>query len=374
MRTRLVIELAPGGVPDPAAGDRRRAGRPGKQDEVRGARRAAGAGRRPGHHEGRGRGGGPAAQGRGRGAAVNLPAHCRVEGTIDRRAGAEGKPYGIGFAVALPDAWNGRFLFQGGGGLNGTVGLPLGAQAAGDSPALVRGFAVVSTDTGHQASGGAFDAAFMRDQQAVLDFEYVAVGRVAVLAKEIVARYYGRPADRSYFAGCSTGGREAMLMAQRYPAYFDGVIAGAPAMRTGYSGLGDRWVATMLNQAAPKDAAGKPIPAQIFSESDKQLIVNALLSACDAKDGARDGLVYNTRACDFDPVAALTCKGAEDRRLPAAAADGGAQEGVCRTEGLTPEPDLPGLPVGHRHHGERTGHSRPPEPRPGSARPSEPLD
>jgi hypothetical protein len=252
---------------------------------------------------------GPAA--RGRGAVVNLPAHCRVDGTIDRRAGAEGKPYGIGFAIALPDAWNGRFLFQGGGGLNGTVGLPLGAQAAGDSPALVRGFAVVSTDTGHQASGGAFDAAFMRDQQAVLDFEYVAIGRVAVLAKEIVARYYGRPPDHAYFAGCSTGGREAMLMVQRYPAYFDGVIAGAPAMRTGYSGLGDRWVATMLNQAAPKDAAGKPIPSQIFSDSDKRLIVNALLSACDAKDGVRDGLVYATRACDFDPVAALTCKGAK---------------------------------------------------------------
>jgi hypothetical protein len=254
---------------------------------------------------------GPAAQGRGRGAAVNLPAHCRVEGTIDRRAGAEGKPYGIGFAVALPDAWNGRFLFQGGGGLNGSVGVPLGAQAAGDSPALVRGFAVVSTDTGHQASGGAFDSAFMRDQQAVLDFEYAAVGRVAVLAKEIVARYYGRPADHSYFAGCSTGGREAMLMAQRYPAYFDGVVSGAPAMRTGYSGLGDRWVATSLNQAAPKDAAGKPIPTQIFSESDKQLIVKALLGACDAKDGAQDGLIFNTRACDFDPIAALTCKGAK---------------------------------------------------------------
>ena len=81
---------------------------------------------------------GPAA--RGRGATVDLPAHCRVDGMIDRRTGAEGKPYGIGFAIALPDAWNGRFLFQGGGGLNGTVGLPLGAQAAGDSPALVARF------------------------------------------------------------------------------------------------------------------------------------------------------------------------------------------------------------------------------------------
>jgi Tannase and feruloyl esterase len=253
---------------------------------------------------------GPAPQGRGRG-AVNLPLHCRVEGTIDRRTGAEGKSYGIGFAVALPGTWNGRFLFQGGGGLNGTVGLPLGAQAAGDVPAIVRGFAVVTTDAGHQASGGAFDAAFMRDQQAVLDFEYVAIGRVALVAKEIVAKYYGRPAEHSYFAGCSTGGREAMLMAQRYPTYFDGIIAGAPAMRTGYSGLGDRWVAATLNQIAPKGPDGKPDPAQIFSESDKRLIVNALLGACDAKDGVQDGLVFNTRACDFDPVTALTCRGAK---------------------------------------------------------------
>jgi feruloyl esterase len=254
---------------------------------------------------------GPAPQGRGRGQAVMLPAHCRVDGAMDRRTGVENKPYAIGFAIALPDAWNGRFLFQGGGGLNGTVGQPLGAQAAGDTPALVRGFAVVSTDTGHQASGGAFDSAFTRDQQALLDFEYIAIGRVAVLAKQIVAQYYGRPADRSYFDGCSTGGREAMLMAQRYPTYFDGIVAGAPAMRTGYSGLGDRFVATILNQVAPKDASGKPVPSQIFSESDKQLIVNALLGACDAKDGAKDGMVFNTRACDFDPVTALTCTGAK---------------------------------------------------------------
>jgi len=254
---------------------------------------------------------GPAPQGRGRGAAINLPVHCRVDGMIDRRTGGDGKGYGIGFAVTLPDTWNGRFLFQGGGGLNGTVGLPLGAQAAGTTPGLVRGFAVVSTDTGHQSTGGSFDGAFMRDQQATLDFEYVAVGRVAVLAKQIVEQYYGRPADRSYFAGCSTGGREAMLMAQRYPTYFDGIIAGAPAMRTGYSGLGDRWVAVALNQIAPKDAAGKPIPAQIFSESDKKLIVDTLLNVCDGKDGAKDGMIFNTRACDFDPVSALTCKGAK---------------------------------------------------------------
>src|SRR5438132_11483608 len=83
-----------------------------------------------------------------------LPARCRVDGIIDQRNGAAGKTYGIGFALALPDTWNGRFLFQGGGGLNGSVQNPVGAGAAGEASALARGFAVVSTDTGHKGSGG----------------------------------------------------------------------------------------------------------------------------------------------------------------------------------------------------------------------------
>src|SRR2546425_11390832 len=84
----------------------------------------------------------------------NLPARCRVDGVIDQRTGAAGKLYGIGFAVALPDSWNGRFLFQGGGGLNGNVANPVGAQASGDASALSRGFAIVTTDTGHKGTGG----------------------------------------------------------------------------------------------------------------------------------------------------------------------------------------------------------------------------
>src|SRR5690349_19097459 len=157
--------------------------------------------------------------------SFTLPAYCRLDGVLDRRTGVDGKSYGIGFALALPGDWNGRFLFQGGGGLNGNVGFPMGAQASGGTPALVRGFAVVSTDTGHQ--GGGFDASFMADQQASLDFAYQAVGRVAELAKQIIAQYYGTPAAHAYFMGCSTGGREGMLMVQRYPTYFDGVIVGA---------------------------------------------------------------------------------------------------------------------------------------------------
>ena len=237
-----------------------------------------------------------------------LPAYCRLDGVIDRRQGAGGRTYGIGFALALPGDWNGRFLMQGGGGLNGSVGNPIGAQAAGTTPALARGFAVVSTDTGHQGQG-AFDGSFMQDQQAALDFAYVAIGRVAVLAKQVIAQHYGKPADRSYFVGCSTGGREGMVMAQRYPAYFDGIVSGAPAMRTGYSNLATRAAAVALNQAAPRDASGQPIPGQILSDANKRAIIDGLANACDAGDGVKDGMIFNTRACRFDPKT-LVCTAA----------------------------------------------------------------
>jgi Tannase and feruloyl esterase len=239
---------------------------------------------------------------------TRLPAYCRVDGVIDRRTGVDGKQYGIGFALALPDEWNGRFLFQGGGGLNGSVQTPLGANASGGMPGLSRGFAVVSTDTGH--TGQVFDSSFRRDQQASLDFAYQAVGRVALLAKQIIAQHYAKTPDRSYFAGCSTGGREGMLMAQRYPTYFDGIIVGAPAMRTSFSGIGDEWVAVMLNQIAPKDASGKPLTRQALSDVDKKTVIDGFLNACDGADGLKDGIVFNTRACRFDPKT-LVCSGSK---------------------------------------------------------------
>ncbi|MGB7309668.1 MAG: tannase/feruloyl esterase family alpha/beta hydrolase [Candidatus Acidiferrales bacterium] len=239
---------------------------------------------------------------------VAVPAYCRADGVIDPRTGLDGKHYAIAFAIALPDHWNGRFLFQGGGGLNGSVGAPFGAQAAADSPALVRGFAVVSTDTGHE--GAVFDSAFMKDQLAALDFAYIAVGRVTVLAKAIIADYYGQPAKHSYYDGCSTGGREGMLMSQRYPTYFDGIISGDPAMRTGFSNIGLTWARNAFAEIAPKDASGKPDPSKDFSASDKKLLGDAILSACDTKDGLKDGMIFNVQACRFDP-AVLTCKGAK---------------------------------------------------------------
>ncbi len=240
--------------------------------------------------------------------AVAIPSNCRADGVIDQRTGVDGKPYAIGFAIALPDRWNSRFLFQGGGGLNGSIRPPIGTQAAGDVPGLARGFAVVSTDSGHQGAG--FDASFMKDQEAALNFANASVGKVTIAAKTIIARYYGRPASRSYFAGCSTGGREGMLASQRYPGEFDGIVSGDPAMRTGHSNIGLAWANAAFTEIAPKDASGKPDPTMAFSAGDRKVIADAILEACDAKDGIKDGMIFDGPACRFDP-AVLTCSGSK---------------------------------------------------------------
>src|SRR4030095_11264372 len=253
---------------------------------------------------------GRAAGARGGPAGPNLPAHCRIDGMMDRRTGTDGKTYGIRFAIALPENWSGQYLQQGGGGLNGTVAQPTGAQAAGDQPALARGLAVATTDTGHQSSGGAFDGSFMLDQQAALDFEFIAIGRVAVLARQIIESYYGRPPSHSYYVGCSTRGREAMLMAQRYPLYFDGIVAGAPAMRTGHSNLATRSVTVNLNKVATKGQDGRPIPGSGLTDSDRKAIIAKLLEVCDARDGSKDGMVFDPVGCTFKP-ADLQCPATE---------------------------------------------------------------
>lgn len=231
--------------------------------------------------------------------ASALPAHCRVDGIINKRKGAGGKDYGIGFAIALPDAWNGRFLLQGGGGLNGSVNPPVGPVASGDRPALARGFAVISHDSGHK--GAVFDQSFMADQRATLDFAEAAVKTVTLLGKRITAAYYGKPAAHSYMTGCSTGGREGMLASQRYPELFDGIIVGAPAMRTGDSNLGVEYTQVLFNQAAPKGPDGKPIMSQVLTAANRKTILNGILNQCDGLDGLKDGVIENVAQCRFDP-------------------------------------------------------------------------
>ncbi|MBV9039116.1 MAG: tannase/feruloyl esterase family alpha/beta hydrolase [Acidobacteriaceae bacterium] len=239
-----------------------------------------------------------------------LPAHCRVDGVINRRKGVDDEEFGIGFAVTLPEkeVWNEDFLMQGGGGGNGIVADPAGANYAGNTPALARGFAVASTDTGHKAKTGAFDFSFMRDQQAYLDFAFLANAEVAGVAKQIIAHYYAKPAAYSYFVGCSTGGREGMILSQRYPTVFNGIVSGDPALRTGLSNLAiGQWIPVAYNQGAPKDASGKPQIDKFLTDSDRKLFLDALMKHCDAKDGVADGMIFDPLGCDFDPEV-LACK------------------------------------------------------------------
>src|SRR5690606_3933771 len=221
---------------------------------------------------------------------VALPAHCKVHGRINDRTGAGGVRYGIGFELALPDDWHGRFLFQGGGGVLAVAG----------------GFAGVSTDSGHRGEG--FDASFMQDQRAALDFAHASVGTTTQAALLLVERYYGAAPRHAYIAGCSTGGREAMLATQRWPELFDGALVTAPAMRAGFSYLARSLARAASARAAPRDAGGRPQLARDSGADDKRLVLGGLLAQCDALDGLADGVIEDALGCRFEP-ARLQCPG-----------------------------------------------------------------
>jgi feruloyl esterase len=236
---------------------------------------------------------------------AGLPGYCSVTGIINQRTGAGGKSYGIGFAIALPDQWSGRFLLMGGGGLNGSVAPPYGPVAAGTIPALARGFAVVSHDSGHK--GAVFDDSFSKDQRAALDFAEASVRTVTLAAKAITSGYYGEPIAHSYMTGCSTGGREGMLAIERYPELFDGVVIGAPAMRTGDSNLGVEYTQVLLNRIAPLGPDGKPDVSKLLTSDVRKTLNDGLLDQCDPLDGLKDGMIENVAQCHFKP-AKLVCK------------------------------------------------------------------
>jgi len=236
-----------------------------------------------------------------------LVAHCKVSGRMDERMGQDGKPYHIGFELRLPTAWNGRFLYQGGGGNDGVVRPAVGPQAA-PGYALNRGFAIVTTDAGHQSP----TADFGFDPIARIDNAYNAHDKVAVAAKELIRQFYSKPPDRSYFIGCSGGGRQGMMFTQRFPAYFDGVIAMAPAMRVSKGAtVAAAWDTQVLQSIAPSNAQGQAILSQALTDSDLGVLSQGILKACDGLDGLEDGLVSNPAACKFD-VRELQCKATKE--------------------------------------------------------------
>ena len=235
-----------------------------------------------------------------------LPEHCLLRGRIDERTGTDGKPYHTGFELRLPSHFSGRFFYQGGGGndgvINNAVGRNTGALGWADN-ALLRGYAVVATDAGHQSPAPEFGL----DPQARVEHAYRAHDRTAVTAKAILDAYYGRQADRSYFVGCSGGGRQGMMFTQRLPSYFDGVIAVAPAMRVSEGATtAAAWTVQKFLAAAPAGADGQPVLARALSEVQLKRVAAEVLARCDALDGLKDGIVHDWANCRIEPTA-LQC-------------------------------------------------------------------
>jgi feruloyl esterase len=195
-------------------------------------------------------------------------------------------------------AWNGKFLAVGGGGWAGVISY--GALAA----ALQEGYATASTDTGHAASNPGFAVGH---PEKVVDFSHRAVHEMTVKAKAILAAHYSRGPRFSYWNGCSTGGRQGLMEAQRYPEDFDGIVAGAPA--SNYTRL-CAW-RLVLEAAVLKD------PARAVGPAKRAMLNRAVLAACDALDGVRDGLLSDPRQCHFNPSTLLCRAGDADNCLTA---------------------------------------------------------
>lgn len=232
---------------------------------------------------------------------AGLPAFCRAALALRPSPGSD-----IRAEVWLPaSGWNGKLQVVGNGGFAGTVSYP--AMAA----ALAAGYATASTDTGHTGPSSNVFAT----PDALVDFAHRAVHETAVAAKAVAASFYGNGPRLAYFNGCSTGGRQALTAAQRYPDDFDGIVAGAPATHTSTQAFGQIWFSQVLAD-----------PATALSRDQLALVNRAVLNACDAKDGAADGVLENPRACTFDPRQ-LVCTAGQD---PAACLTPAQADGVRR--------------------------------------------
>ncbi|MBI2688041.1 MAG: tannase/feruloyl esterase family alpha/beta hydrolase [Acidobacteria bacterium] len=217
-----------------------------------------------------------------------LPVFCRVAMTLKPSADSDIKAE---VWMPLTAEWNGKLLSAGGGGFVGSISY--GAMAA----ALRDGYATASTDTGHVGGNATFA---LGHPEKIVDFAYRAVHEMTVKAKAILTAYYGRPARYSYWQGCSTGGRQGLMEAQRYPEDYDGIIAGAPANNQIHLCA---WRMALLS-AVIKD------PARALSPAKIAVVHDAILAKCDALDGVKDGLLEDPRQCRFEPET-LLCRGSE---------------------------------------------------------------
>ncbi|MFL6688136.1 tannase/feruloyl esterase family alpha/beta hydrolase [Paraburkholderia graminis] len=239
--------------------------------------------------------------------------HCLVQGQMNQRVSAvDGKTYAIGFEMRLPVAWNGRFFYQANGGLDGNVVTATGEIGGGGplNDALNMGFAVISSDAGHSSSQNPL---FGLDPQARIDYGYNTVATLTPMAKQAIRTAYGKAPDRSYFEGCSNGGRHAMVAAARSSAEYDGIIAGDPGFHLPKAAIGEMWGAQQLARVATATTAnGLPDIKTGFTAAERQLVASRIIAKCDALDGAADGMVQDIKACqaNFSLAADVpTCSG-----------------------------------------------------------------
>lgn len=252
---------------------------------------------------------------------------CKVDGVIGKE---------LNFSVWLPDAWNGKFVMGGQGGYAGRV-----ESQAMSMQALQKGYAIAGTDTGHSGPGGATDGAWaLENLERVVNYAHAGIHRVTETSKAAVKARYGRAPEKSYFAGCSNGGREALISAQRYPNDFDAIVAGAPAQDI--RGI----IATFMNTTKTMYPDPTKVDKAVLSLADQQALGKAVLAKCDAADGLSDGIMTDPTTCKFDPKT-IACKaGNQDGCL--------SKEEIAVVESITKGPILNGKPyhVGFPYGGE----------------------
>jgi hypothetical protein len=262
-----------------------------------------------------------------------VPAHCLVKGAMHKRRGSDGRDYAIAFEMRLPQNWNGRFFYQGNGGLDGAVRPAEGALGGGPlTGALMQGFAVISSDAGHT---GAQTPYFRRRSRRP---GWITAGRPSSSSRPwprgLIATAYGKGPDRSYIGGCSNGGRHAMVAAARVGDQYDGYLVGAPGYRLPSAAMAQLWgVQQWAPLATPGATVKHPLAPNVniadlgsaLTAAERQTVAGALLDKCDALDGLRDGMVQATQACQ----AAFDIR----RDVPAcgATAGGTGRNGACLT-------------------------------------------
>jgi feruloyl esterase len=229
---------------------------------------------------------GPYTAGRGQ-QPVALPAHCRIAAVLTPTPDSH-----IEMEIWLPaENWNGKFLAVGNGGWAGIISFPAMASA------LKEGYATASNDTGHKGGSAQFA---LGHPEKVIDFGYRAMHEMAMKSRAIVSAFYDRGPRLSYYDGCSTGGRQGMMEAQRYPDDFDGIIAGAPVYNQIH--LNESQVSLQVGLLREVSRVVPPNKVALFAR--------AVTNACDALDGVKDGIVNDPSMCTFDP-ATLLCKGGD---------------------------------------------------------------